>query len=202
MSDITLKVVGLIQGTTDGNYSLLLEELKGERRLPILIGSFEAQAIALAIEKKELKRPLTHDLLAKFIELGSITLTELNIHSLIEGIFHAKLYYTNLDGKKESLNCRPSDGIVLALKFDLPIHVAKTLMDSYSILMDDPMVYEDTETEKPGRPDQDLKPQTGKSFEDILKEYTAEQLEKMLHDAESNEDYEKAVKIRDELNRR
>lgn len=202
MSDVILKVVGLIQGTTDGNYSLLLEEENGERRLPVLIGSFEAQAIALALEKKQLKRPLTHDLLAKFIEIGSIQLTELNIHSLIDGIFHAKLYYTNLDGKKDSLNCRPSDGIVLALKFDLPIHVAKPLMDSYSIVMEDPVVYDDGDKEKPGRPGHDLEPQTAKSFEDLLKDFTKEQLKKMLDDSESNEDYEKAAKIRDELNRR
>ena len=154
------------------------------------------------MEKKQLKRPLTHDLLAKFIELGSIKVTELNIHSLIEGVFHAKLFYTDLDGKKDSMNCRPSDGIVLALKFDLPILVAKPLMDSYSILMEDPLVYEDSEMEKPGRPDQDLEPQTAKSFEDLLTDFTVEQLEKMLEDAESNEDYEKAAKVRDELNRR
>jgi len=201
MSEIDLKVIGLVQGTTDGNYSLLLQELEGERRLPILIGAFEAQAVALAIEKKELKRPLTHDLLERFIDIGNVKLNHLSIHSLIEGVFQAHLQLSK-HKKVDTVNCRPSDGIVLALKFDLPIRVASSLLNDYGIIMDEPLVYEDELDEKPGRPEEDLQPQTAKNFEDLLQDFTKEQLEKMLDDAESNEDYEKAAKIRDELNKR
>ncbi len=201
MDAISLRVIGLVQGTTDGNYSLLLEEVDGERRLPVLIGSFEAQAIALAIEKKELKRPLTHDLLMRFLHIGNIDIRELMIHSLVEGIFHAQLYCEK-DGKESTVNCRPSDGIVLALKFDVPIKVSKQIMDSYGILMEDKMLVEESEGEEPGRPEKEDKAPQAKSFEDLLKEYSLEQLEKMLEDSEENEDYEKAAKIRDEINKR
>ncbi len=201
MSEITLKVIGLIQGTTDGNYSLLLQEEEGERRLPILIGAFEAQAVALAIEKKELKRPLTHDLLERFIDIGGVKLQHLSIHSLIEGVFQAHLLYKH-NKKEDTINCRPSDGIVLALKYDLPIRVTQSLLQDYGIIMDEPLIYEEDHIDQPGRPQEDLQPQTAKSFEDLLHDFSKEQLEKMLIDAEANEDYEKAAKIRDELNKR
>ena len=181
MSEITLKVIGLIQGTTDGNYSLLLQEEEGERRLPILIGAFEAQAVALAIEKKELKRPLTHDLLERFIDIGGVKLQHLSIHSLIEGVFQAHLLYKH-NKKEDTINCRPSDGIVLALKYDLPIRVTQSLLQDYGIIMDEPLIYEEDHIDQPGRPQEDLQPQTAKSFEDLLHDFSKEQLEKMLNE--------------------
>jgi len=199
MGKINLQVIGLIQGTADGSYSLLLEEQDGTRRLPVLIGAFEAQAIALAIEKKKLNRPLTHDLFEKVIELSSIKPVEVLIHNLLEGIFYAQLQFENEAGS-HWIDCRPSDGIAIALRMDLPIKINSEIMDKVSISMDDLQVIE--EVDQPGRPTEEHNTPTSKTFEDLLKTFSKEELNKMLDDAEGNEDYEKAALIRDELNRR
>lgn len=199
MGKINLQVIGLIQGTADGSYSLLLEEQDGTRRLPVLIGSFEAQAIALAIEKKKLNRPLTHDLFEKVIELSGVKPLEVLIHNLLEGIFYAQLLFENEEGD-HWIDCRPSDGIAIALRMDFPIKITSEIMDKVSISMDDLQVIE--EVIKPGRPTEEINTPTSRTFEDLLKTFSKDELNKMLDDAEGNEDYEKAALIRDELNRR
>ncbi len=199
MSKIVLQVVGLVQGTTDGSYSLLLQEENGTRRLPVLIGSFEAQAIALAVENKKLSRPLTHDLFEEVIILSGLNIKEVLIHNLSEGVFYANLVFEK-DGKDHKIDCRPSDGIAIALRMDIPILITAAIMDSVSISMEDMPIIE--EIIEPGRPTDDVGPQHSKSFEDLLHTYSLEQLNKMLDDAETNENYEKAAKIRDEINKR
>lgn len=201
MELVNLSVIGLVQGTTDGNYSLLLQAENSDLRMPILIGSFEAQAIALAIENKKLKRPLTHDLLASFITIGNVQLTRLVIHGLIEGVFYAHLYY-KAEGEEQFINCRPSDGIALAVKFGSPIQINKELVDEYGIKMDEENDFLADEGEQPGRPQEDVPQQDSKSFEDLIASYSLEQLKKLLDDAERNEDYEKAALIRDEITKR
>jgi hypothetical protein len=201
MELVNLTVIGLVQGTTEGNYSLLLQAENSDLRMPILIGSFEAQAIALAIEGKQLKRPLTHDLLASFITLGNIQLTRLVIHGLIEGVFYAHLYYKS-DGEEQFINCRPSDGVALAVKFGMPISINKELIDEYGIRMSEENEFIVEENEQPGRPEEDSAEQKSKSFTDLLESYSLEQLQKLLEEAERNEDYEKAALIRDEITKR
>lgn len=202
MALIKVTVMGLIAGTSEMNYSLLLEDVNSKRRLPILIGAYEAQAIALALEPAKVKRPFTHDLMAQFIELSNIELSELRIHSLKEGVFMANLIYQK-NGKEEQINCRPSDGIALALRLNFEVWVEKHLLDDFGITKDDlPFLEDIDEDEMPGRPSEDNQQPVSKSFEDLLKDFKLPQLEKMLEDAEENEDYEKAAKIRDEINKR
>lgn len=201
MSLVNVKVIGLVQGTSEGNYSLLLEELNGKRRLPILIGSYEAQSIALAMEKTKVKRPFTHDLMVQFIEASNITINAVRIHSLNEGVFLANLIYF-LEDEEQTMPCRPSDGVAIALRLDFGIEVEKHLIDEYGILMNDEVLSGEEDGEQPGRSKEDVHQPISKSFEDLLKDYTMQQLEKILEDAEQNEDYEKAVLIRDEINKR
>lgn len=199
MELVNLSVIGLIQGTTEGNYSLLLQAEDSDLRMPILIGAFEAQAIALAIEGKQLKRPLTHDLLANFISIGNIELTRLVIHGLIEGVFFAHLYYKS-DGEEQYINCRPSDGVALAVRFNVPILINRDLLTEYGIHMEEETELQDDE--EPGRPDEEAPKQEARTFEDLLTTYSLEQLNKLLEEAEENEDYEKAALIRDEISKR
>ena len=197
-----LQVVGLIQGTTEGNYSLLLQEQSTNIRMPILIGAFEAQAIAIAMEGKEMKRPLTHDLFASFISIGNIEITQLVIHGLVDGVFYSHLYYKIDNQEEQFINCRPSDGVAMSLRFGTPIKINKQLLKEYGIEMNDDNDFITEDAEQPGRPAEDGPQQDSKSFEDLLKSFSLSQLQKMLDDAERNEDYEQAAKIRDEISRR
>ena len=194
MKKVKLEIVGLSYSQTQtGAYALVLGETKGKRRLPIIIGGFEAQAIAIELEKMTPSRPLTHDLFKSFAEGFNINVKEVIIYNLVEGIFFAKLITHN--GEKEvEIDARTSDAIALAVRFNCPINTYEFILSQAGILLDDDAISgAEAALEK-----EDL---VEVEETDYLKKST-EELKQMLDTALSDEDYEKASRIRDELNNR
>lgn len=192
MSRIRLNIVGLSSGQSNGSYTLILGEDKGRRKLPIIIGSFEAQAIAIEIEKIVPFRPMTHDLFVSFCKSFNIQILEVEIYNLIDGVFHAKLV-CEVDGETKEIDARTSDSIALAVRFKCPIYTFEDIMETAGVIFNDEADAEFSEASKetqPSKPSNDL---ASKS---------KEQLEDLLHDALRDEDYAKAAVIRDELNKR
>jgi hypothetical protein len=193
---VKLEIVGLSYSQTQtGAYALVLGETKGKRRLPIIIGGFEAQAIAIELEKMTPSRPLTHDLFKSFAEGFNITVSEVIIYNLVEGIFFAKLI-TNDGSKEVEIDARTSDAIALAVRFNCPINTYEFILSQAGILLDDESIAAggaEGATEK-----EDL---VEVEETDYLKKST-EELKQMLQSALDEEDYEKASRIRDELNNR
>ncbi|WP_419802933.1 bifunctional nuclease domain-containing protein [Mucilaginibacter sp.] len=197
MQKIKLDIVGLSYSQTQsGAYALVLGEISGRRRLPIVIGSFEAQAIAIEIEKMTPSRPLTHDLFKTFAQAFHITIQEVIIYNLIDGIFYAKLICS--DGKKTmEIDARTSDGIAMAVRFNCPIFTYEFILSSAGIVIEgnDFVYLENINAD----------PQDEKNIAAVAKGYTSfslEELETKLKEALAEESYEKAAKIRDELTRR
>lgn len=195
MEKIKLDIVGLSYSQTQtGAYALVLGEENGKRRIPIIIGGSEAQAIAIQLEKMTPTRPLTHDLFKSFAEHFDVDIKEVVIYNLVEGIFYAKLVCDN--GQKEvEIDTRTSDAIALAVRFNCPIYTYEFILSSSGIVLEDDIVGEDDlddiELEIPEL-----------SAQEIMESKSKQELEKDLDEALANEDYEKASKIRDELNRR
>lgn len=195
MKKIKLDIVGLSYSQTQsGAYALVLGEINGRRRLPVIIGAFEAQAIAIEIEKMTPSRPLTHDLFKSLCNTYSINIQEVIIYNLIDGIFYAKLICS--DGKKTSeIDARTSDAIALAVRFDCPISTYEFILATAGIVIEgnEFVFLENIESpldEKQANPVINY----GSLSEDELKTN--------LKDALAEEAYEKAAKIRDELSRR
>ncbi|HEY0031622.1 MAG TPA: bifunctional nuclease family protein [Bacteroidia bacterium] len=194
MKKVKLEIVGLSYSQTQtGAYALVLGETKGKRRLPIIIGGFEAQAIAIELEKMTPSRPLTHDLFKSFAEGFSINVSEVIIYNLVEGIFFAKLITS--DGNKEvEIDARTSDAIALAVRFNCPINTYEFILSQAGILLDDEALAASGETAE--------KEELVEVEEtDYIKKST-EELKQLLQAALDEEDYEKASRIRDELNNR
>jgi bifunctional DNase/RNase len=192
---LKLEIVGLSYSQTQtGAYALVLGEAKGKRRLPIIIGGFEAQAIAIELEKMTPSRPLTHDLFKSFAETFNILVNEVIIYNLVEGIFFAKLVCN--DGSRDvEIDARTSDAIALAVRFDCPIYTYEFILSSAGIILED----------------QATIPEAGGAAEEVSVESSdtgefgtrsTEELKEMLNQALSDEEYERASKIRDELNQR
>ncbi|MCH2215275.1 MAG: bifunctional nuclease family protein [Flavobacteriales bacterium] len=198
MDKIELSVVGLSYSQTQtGAYALILKEKSGNRRLPIIIGGAEAQAIAIPLEKMTPSRPLTHDLFKTFLDNFEIQVSEVIIHNLVEGIFFAKIICMK-DGKEVELDARSSDAVALALRCDVPVYTHDFILGSAGIIIDENDEEEKTsalEAPEEIRIDSSSKqlPSDTKSIAD---------LERQLQKALEKEDYEKASKIRDEINRR
>jgi len=199
MKKVKLDIIGLSYSQTQaGAYALVLGEMKGKRRLPIIIGGFEAQAIAIQLEKMTPSRPLTHDLFKNFADTFGIKLNEVIIYNLVEGIFYAKLICS--DGEKEiEIDARTSDAIALAVRFDCPIFTYEFILSAAGIILEDQpkegglgsaAIEEAVEKKAPQKDDKDL---TKKS---------TEELKEMLKKAIDGENYERASHIRDELNKR
>ncbi|HEY5325382.1 MAG TPA: bifunctional nuclease family protein [Mucilaginibacter sp.] len=195
MKKIKLDIVGLSYSQTQsGAYALVLGEVSGRRRLPIIIGSFEAQAIAIEIEKMTPSRPLTHDLFKSFGQAYHINVQEIIIYNLVDGIFYAKLICS--DGKKlVEIDARTSDAIAIAVRFDCPIYTYEFILASAGIVIEgNDFVYleniNETAEEKAGT--------TAGGFTSL----SVDELKTKLQEALAEESYEKAAKIRDELNRR
>lgn len=195
MKKIKLDIVGLSYSQTQsGAYALVLGEINGRRRLPIIIGGFEAQAIAIEIEKMTPTRPLTHDLFKSFAAAFNITIQEVIIYNLIDGIFYAKLVCH--DGKKNiEIDARTSDAIALAVRFECPIFTYEFILSTAGIMIEgnDFVFLENMEgaaEEKPA--------ESAANYASLSEEELKEKLQQAL----SEEAYEKAVKIRDELSRR
>lgn len=199
MKKVRLEIVGLSYSQTQsGAYALVLGESTGSRRLPIIIGGFEAQAIAIELEKMTPTRPLTHDLFKSFSETFNIDVTEVLIYNLVEGIFYAKLVCG--DGTREAeIDARTSDAIALAVRFNCPIYTYEFILKSAGIVLDDdtlPSAGGESGSTKP-----ELEEVAG-GVEGEYKGKSTEELKNMLQTALDEEQYELASKIRDEINQR
>ncbi|MES2591677.1 MAG: bifunctional nuclease family protein [Bacteroidota bacterium] len=194
MKKVKLEIVGLSYSQTQtGAYALVLGEAKGKRRLPIIIGGFEAQAIAIELEKMTPSRPLTHDLFRSFAKGFEINVNEVIIYNLVEGIFFAKLICT--DGSKEvEIDARTSDAIALAVRFSCPINTYEFILSQAGIILDEDALAAANDNMDAGE-------MVEVEETDFLKKST-EELKQMLDASLNDEDYEKASKIRDELNNR
>ncbi len=195
MEKIKLEILGLSPSSSQtGSFALVLGEEYGPRRLPIIIGMFEAQAIAIEIEKIEPNRPMTHDLFKSFARTFHYTVSEISITDIKEGVFFAKIHCS--DGIKDTfVDARPSDAIAIGLRFNVPIYTYENVLSEAGI-----SINETGKDDLLDDIDEEVKPQ--KSFGELLKENPVEVLNNMLKDALANEEYEKAAKIRDEIDRR
>ncbi len=195
MNKIKLNVLGISYSQTQsGAYALVLAEENGERRLPIIIGGFEAQAIVIKLENLDPPRPLTHDLFKSFADMVDLNLREVFIHKLDEGVFYSQLLCEK--GEKELLiDSRTSDAVALALRFECPIYIDEEIMDKAGIVIEGSEYEEDLIGESAVEPKEESK----KSNYDKV---PLIELEKQLAEAISKEDYERAAAIRDELDRR
>jgi bifunctional DNase/RNase len=197
MKKVRLEIVGLSYSQTQsGAYALVLGESAGSRRLPIIIGGFEAQAIAIELEKMKPTRPLTHDLFKSFAETFNVNVIEILIYNLVEGIFYAKLICT--DGTKDiEIDARTSDAIAIAVRFNCPIFTYEFILESSGIVLDDATIPNLSQFS-----DSDSTQEDGVDSENEFRTKSSEELKKMLESALDNEQYEMASKIRDEINTR
>lgn len=201
MDKIKLEILGLSSSQSQsGSFALVLGEESGNRRLPIIIGMFEAQAIAIEIEKIVPNRPMTHDLFKSFALGFNFTVEEIVISDLKEGVFFAKIVCT--DGIKSiEIDARPSDAIAIGLRFEVPIYTYENILSEAGIVLSDL-----SEDESGTKPEKERKEETKKaepkSLSDQIKDTSSDQLKLMLDEALMKEDYEKAARIRDELNKR
>jgi len=199
---IKLEILGLSSSQSQtGSFALVLGETEGNRRLPIIIGMFEAQAIAIEIEKIIPNRPMTHDLFKSFSSAFHFHVEEIIISDLKEGVFFAKIVCT--DGlKKTEVDARPSDAIAIGLRFDAPIYTYENILAEAGIVLTD-QEEEEEKTEAKVEPKAKVKKESAKkSGGEDYKHYSVEKLNDLLKDAIDKEDYERAAKIRDELSKR
>lgn len=193
MIKIQLEIKGMTVSQSQHNsYALVLGEVNGPRRLPIIIGAFEAQAIALELEKMRPSRPLTHDLFRNFADAYGINIQEVIINKFSEGIFHALLICNDGVTVRE-IDSRTSDAIALALRFECPIYTYENILAQAGITFDEETAESEYESESDTEPDEPL---------NDFNSFTVEELEEQLHKAIGDEDYEKATLIRDELHKR
>jgi bifunctional DNase/RNase len=204
MKKIELEIVALSHSITQTHsYAVVLGEVAGLRRLPIVIGGFEAQAIAVALEKMQPSRPLTHDLMKNFMTAFNIELHEIIISDLQEGIFYSKLVCSS-DNDTIEIDSRTSDALALAVRFGCPVYTYEHILESAGIMM------EDTGTTKKkkgaaGSSEEEQEsdePTITSGSKDNLKSMTLEDLETLLNDVLEQEDYIRAIAIRDEINNR
>ena len=194
MKKIELEIVALSHSITQTHsYAVVLGEVNGLRRLPIVIGGFEAQAIAVALEKMHPSRPLTHDLMKNFMSAFTIDLQEIIICDLQEGIFYSKLICVSEHDTVE-IDSRTSDALALAVRFGCPIYTYDNILESAGILMEDP-------SGKKKQPREAVAAESAAGTDD-LKALTVDELTTLLNDVLEQEDYIRAIAIRDEINSR
>ncbi len=199
MKKIELEIVALSHSITQTHsYAVVLGEVNGLRRLPIVIGGFEAQAIAVALEKMQPSRPLTHDLMKNFMTAFTIDLHEIIICDLQEGIFYSKLVCSSENDTVE-IDSRTSDALALAVRFGCPIYTYENILDSAGILME-----ETTGKKKKSKEAKEVTMEEtgGSSGNEDLKTLTLEELNTLLNEVLESEDYIRAIAIRDEINNR
>lgn len=191
MDAIQVDIIGLSTSPSSGGaYALVLGEIEGNRRLPIIIGAFEAQAIALELEKIQPPRPMTHDLLRDTLEAIGAEVVDIVIDELREGTFFAKIRYLH-DGDEGQLDARPSDAVALAVRVDAPIYVAPPVLEEAGIPTEDESVSALTGSSSSGASASE--PSTPMS--------RMERMEQQLEEAIEKEDYERAAQLRDEIAR-
>ncbi len=191
MDRIELKIIGLSYSQTQsGAYALILSEKNGKRRLPIIIGGFEAQAIAVELEKMTPTRPLTHDLFKTLSIAFKINIKEIMIHNLNEGVFFSKLVCER-DGEIIEIDARTSDAIAIGVRFNAPIYTTEEILSTAGILLDEDFIEDDI---------------IGEAIDDIendsIENKSIQELTEELNTAIENEEYELASKIRDEIKKR
>ncbi|MDG1778047.1 MAG: bifunctional nuclease family protein [Flavobacteriaceae bacterium] len=205
MSLVRLNIKGISYSQTQsGAYALILSEVDGERKLPIVIGAFEAQSIAIALEKDiRPPRPLTHDLFKNFSDRFNIIVKQVIIHKLVDGVFYASLICES-NGKEEIIDGRTSDAIALALRFSAPIFTYKNILEKAGIILkinpeedveksDDALVFEEVPSDASEK---------NIDEQNDYKNLSLAELEDLLQKAVSDENYEVAAKIRDEISKR
>jgi bifunctional DNase/RNase len=200
MVKVKLEIIGLsFSQTQSGAYALILGEADGNRRLPIIIGGYEAQAIAVELENMQPSRPLTHDLFRNFAVEFDINIDEIIIYNLKEGIFFSKLICSNSLGETKEIDARTSDAIAMAVRFNCPIYTYDNILASAGVMLDE------TESIEEQKPKSLPKKGSGKKKRTEEGEYASlstEELKESLMRAIDDEAYETASKIRDELNKR
>jgi len=193
MKKIELEIVALSHSITQTHsYAVVLGEVNGLRRLPIVIGGFEAQAIAVALERMQPSRPLTHDLMKNFMNAFNVELMEIIINDLQEGIFYSKLICINEHDTVE-IDSRTSDALALAVRFGCPIYTYDHILESAGILMED--------TSKGKKSDIGVDEPSSVSREELSK-MSLDELQTLLNEVLEQEDYIRAIAIRDEINKR
>jgi len=194
MKRVRLNIIGLSNSQTkSGAYALILGEESGERRLPIIIGAFEAQAIFVALEKEITPpRPLTHDLFKNFADSFNISLKEVIIHKIEDGVFYSSLICITTKGES-IIDARTSDAIALAMRFNCKIFTYESVLMKAGIILD---------KDVPNKKKSNIKKTEKKSHKNPIKIMSIKDLETILEKALKSENYEKAAKIRDELNKR
>ncbi len=193
MEKLKLEILGISYSQSQsGAYALILGESDGKRRLPIIIGSFEAQAIAIELEKMKPSRPLTHDLFKNFAHTFNILVNEVIIYKFVEGIFFAKLIC--YDGIKEvEIDSRTSDAVALAVRFQCPIYTYESILSAAGIILQ----------EESGEEEEDeVVEETHTTSDSEFENLTMQELQDLLMTAIDEEAYEKASRIRDEINKR
>lgn len=209
LNKVKLEILGLSAShSQSGSFALVLGEEFGTRRLPIIIGMFEAQAIAIEMEKILSNRPMTHDLFKSFAQSFDIRLHEILISDLKEGVFYAKIICSHADGSHYSeIDARPSDAVAIGIRFGVPIYALEAILIEAGIELSEV----DEAEEKPKKPEPKAEEprsrsstprQESASVEGSLRSIPTEQLNTMLEAALQDEDYEKAARIRDELKKR
>jgi len=184
MKKIELNIIALANSESQkGNFALILEEQDGFRRLPIVIGPFEAQAIAISLERMKPRRPMTHDLFKSTLDATGTKITEVVITEVIEGVFHAAIIGEKPDGTPLNLDARSSDAIAMAVRVGCPIFTTEDVMREAGVVLESPSK---AFTNKRGS----------------LPEYTMEELEQLLEQVLAKEDYESAAKIRDAIEKK
>jgi hypothetical protein len=203
MSLVRLNIKGISYSQTqNGAYALILNEVDGDRKLPIVIGAFEAQSIAIALEK-EIKppRPLTHDLFKNFSDRFDIVVKQVIIHKLVDGVFYSSLICER-DNIEEIIDARTSDAIALALRFKAPIFTYKNILDKAGIYLKVNPEKEEGDSEDNILLDEILAEEIEAKSPETFKGKTLEELHNILDEAVANEDYETAARIRDEISKR
>lgn len=194
MHKIRLNILGLsVSQTQSGAYALVLAEENGDRRIPIIIGPVEAQAIAIQLEGLKPPRPLTHDLIKNMALAFDIALLEVSIYKLEEGIFYSELL-CEMDGKEIRIDSRTSDAVALALRFRCPIFTTEEILKKAGIVLE----LDDENSPIRSYADDEDEPSGDTSYS----QYSKSELKEMLNEAIQNEDYEKASMIRDEIKKR
>lgn len=204
MSLVKLTIKGISYSQTqNGAYALILNEVDGDRQLPIVIGAFEAQSIAIALEKEITPpRPLTHDLFKTIADKYEIVITQVIIHKLVDGVFYSSIVCEK-EAKEEVIDARTSDAIALALRFNAPIFTYKNILDKAGIFLNKNKqeLHSDEEID-----DDDIlsKPEVygEEEPENIYSKFSIQELHNMLEEAIQNEDYEKAALIKAEIDRK
>jgi len=201
---LELKILGISSGHTNASYTLILEEMEGNRKLPVVIGAFEAQAIAIQIEQIEPPRPMTHDLFRAFADSFNLTVSEVVVHKLEEGVFYANIVCRDSNGNFQELDARTSDAIAIGVRFDCPIYTYGSIMDEAGIYLSESGAEDFQQT---GAPQQAAGgsaagKEEGQVKEQDLSQLSDEELNDKLNKSIEAEDYILAARIRDEFKRR